>query len=139
MKSPKEILLERAVEASPVLDDIRGQVVSGLREPQQQRITLAGFIAKAWSELFWQSRNTWGALSATWALILIVGGSQDVSSHPGEQSAKKPLPVKPAWERHHDALRAELGIPLRNEREKPKTEKPAVIHQSRFRTHFEHA
>ena len=138
MKSPKEILLEQAAEAGPSLDKIRGQIVRDLAEPERRRSILGGFFADAWSELFWQSRNTWGALAAVWALLLIIGGSQETSLPLGGRSAKQPLPAKAAWERHHDALRAELGIPLERETQKPKTRKPAVIHQSRFPNHFEH-
>jgi len=132
MKSPKEILLEQAAEATPALDRIRGNVVTDLKPPMRQRTTIVGIFVEAWDQLFWQSRNIWGALAAIWMGVLIIGAAQNHSISTTNQTARKNIPVRPAWERHHDALRAELGLPVKSDAEKRKPRKPAVIHQSRF-------
>lgn len=132
MKSPREILLEQAAEATPALDRIRGRVVNDLEPPLRQRTTIAGIFVEAWDQLFWQSRNIWGALAAIWLGLFIIGAAQNQPMPSTSQAARKNVPIRPAWERHHDALRAELGLPLKSEAEKRKPRKPTVNHQSRF-------
>lgn len=132
MKSPKEILLEQAAEATPALDRIRGSVVADLKPTTRQRTTVTGFFGQAWDQLFWQSRNIWGALATIWMALFIVSAAQIQPTPQANQTAQKSIPVRPAWERHHNALRAELGLPIKSDTEKPKSRKPAVIHQSRF-------
>ncbi|MGB0578436.1 MAG: hypothetical protein ACPGVU_01925 [Limisphaerales bacterium] len=137
MKSPKDILLTQHADATRALDAIRNQVVADLRETP--RTTVAGLFAEAWSQLFWEPRKIWASLAAVWSVLLIVGATSIAVDSPAPKAAENPPPKTPVWERYHNALRAELGLPMQQRTQTTADTKPDVIHQSRNRNHFIHA
>jgi len=139
MKSPKDILLEQHADAVPALDKIRKRVVAGLTEPERQNVTVFSFLHEAWLELFWRARHVWGGLATVWALLFVLSAAESGPGSPAPQSAQSPAPSMPVWERHQNALRAELGLPVEHRAQERDTDKSATIHQSRLLRRFENA
>lgn len=126
MNSPKDILLRQHADADSSLNEVRNRIVAGLRPKTKQRFSAASFLAEAWNQLFWQSRNIWASLATVWIALLIIGST---TAQPGSIEvpvAANPAETVPPWEKHHDRLRAELGIPLRQHAQNETKQKPTV-------------
>ncbi len=129
MKSPKDNLLHQHADAVPALDKIREQVVADLPKPPRHRMTLASFFAEAWAQLFWQSRQVWGSLAAVWIVIFVVNSAASRTEVPVTLATVDPVKETPVWVKHHNVLRAELGLPPQQHAKKSKSAKPSAIRQ----------
>jgi len=76
MKTPRDILIERHRHIEPQLDAIRRRALAGLTSSQ------AGLLSKVWMELIWPCRHAWGALAATWVVVLAVNLQMKVTVAP---------------------------------------------------------
>ena len=78
MKTPREILLERHLQAEPRLDEVRRKALAVVAASSTAETLETGggsgglFFAalkKGWMELIWPSRRAWAGLAVLWLVV----------------------------------------------------------------------
>lgn len=130
MKTPREILLARHQSASPKLDALRCEVVSGLSASGQSHPTesTASLFTQFWLEIVLPCRRIWTGLAAVWVCLTVFNLSQQHPS-PRPMMANVPSAAESAvafrdQQRMLNELLADRSLPVEAVRPRSYAPKP---------------